>query len=157
MLDIKIVAVSKIKNKDLDSLKEEYLKRLKPYARIKVFELPSFSFNSKNKEAAKSFESEKIQEFLDKEEKRNNQASVWLLAERGKDFSSSVEFANWLNKKNPLILVIAGSLGFSDKLYEKYPQISLSKLTFPHEIARVLLLEQIYRGVTIINKKDYHY
>jgi 23S rRNA (pseudouridine1915-N3)-methyltransferase len=159
MLDIKIVAVSKMKNKELNSLKEEYLKRLKPYARIKIFELPSFSFSSKNKEAAKDFECEKIEEFLQKEEEKNNNNNydIYLLAERGKDFSSSRDFANWLNKKNPLILVIGGSLGFTDKMYEKYPQIALSKLTYPHEMARVLLLEQIYRGVTIINKKDYHY
>lgn len=158
MLDIKIVAVSKMKNKELSSLKDEYLKRLKPYARVKVFELASFSFSSKNKEAAKEFECEKIEEFLQKEEKKNNNNyDVYLLAERGKEFSSSVAFANWLNQKNPLILVIGGSLGFTEKMYEKYPQISLSKLTYPHEMARVLLLEQIYRGVTIINKKDYHY
>ena len=157
MLDIKIVAVSKIKNRNLNSLTEEYLKRLKPYARVKVFELPAFSFSSKNKEAAKNFESEKIEEFLEKEEKKNNNSGVYLLAERGKDFASSVELANWLNKKNPLTLVIGGSLGFSDSLYNKYPQISLSKLTYPHEIARLLLFEQIYRAVTIINKKDYHY
>lgn len=157
MLDIKIVAVSKIKNKNLNSLAEEYLKRLKPFARVKVFELPSFSFSGNNKEAVKKFESEKISEFLDKEEKKNNSACVYLLAERGKDFSSSIDFANFLNKKNPLILVIAGSLGFSDDLYEKYPQISLSKLTYTHEMARVLLFEQIYRSVTIINKKEYHY
>ncbi len=158
MLDIKILAVSKMKNRQLNSLVEEYLKRLKPFARVKVIELASFSFTDKNKEAAKNFESEKIQEYLDKEEKKgNNNYDIYLLAERGKEFSGSIELANWLNKKNPLILIIGGSLGFSDLMYEKYPQISLSSLTYPHELARVILLEQLYRATTIINKKEYHY
>ncbi len=158
MLDIKILVVSKMKNRQLNNLAEEYLKRLKPFARVKVIELPSFSFSDKNKEIAKNFESEKIQEYLDKEEKKaNNNYDVYLLAERGVSFSDSIEFANWLNKKNPLLLVIGGSLGFSDSMYEKYPQISLSGLTYPHELARVILLEQLYRATTIINKKEYHY
>jgi hypothetical protein len=57
----------------------------------------------------------------------------------------------------PLILVLGGSLGFSDGLYNNYPSLSLSPLTFPHELARVVIMEQLYRAATILQKKNYHY
>jgi 23S rRNA (pseudouridine1915-N3)-methyltransferase len=157
MLDIIVLTIGKIKDKNLVVLEAEYLKRLKPFARVKLVELPAASFAPGTYEAAKRMEAERISEFLHKEENRSRGATAWLLAERGLDFKSSPDLAAWLNKKNPLILVIGGALGFSAELYGQYPQISLSPLTLPHELARVVLLEQLYRATTIINKKDYHY
>jgi 23S rRNA (pseudouridine1915-N3)-methyltransferase len=133
-------------------LTNEYLKRLKPYARLKMIELEAVPFSEKMRDKAKEFEGEKIENFLNK----NSGAVVYLLAERGESFDS-YKLATWLEKKSPLILVLGGALGFSDLLYKKYPCLSLSPLTFPHELARVLILEQVYRAATILQKKNYHY
>jgi 23S rRNA (pseudouridine1915-N3)-methyltransferase len=152
MLDITLVAIGKIKDKSYSALIAEYLKRLKPYARLKIIELEAVSFTENNRDQAKDFAGERIENFLLKQK----DAVVYLMAERGKTFSSP-DLAYWLERQSPLILVIAGALGFSDFLYNKYPAISLSPLTFPHELARVVLIEQIYRATTILQKKNYHY
>lgn len=157
MLDITILALGKIKDSNLASLAMEYLKRLKPFVKLSVIEISPAAFSENTKEAAKKFEGEKILEVLKKEEAKARGAVAYLLAERGLSFKSSPEFASWLAKKNPIILVVGGALGFSDEVYENYPQISLSPLTFPHELARVIALEQIYRAATILNNKEYHY
>jgi len=152
MLDITLVTIGKIKDKSCSALALEYLKRIKPYARLKIVELEAVSFSEKLQDKAKDYEGEKIITFLNK----NKEAVVYLLAERGESFDS-FKLANWLEKKSPLVLVLGGALGFSDTLYEKYPALSLSPLTFPHELARVVLLEQIYRAATILQHKSYHY
>lgn len=153
MLDIILVAVGKIKDRHYNALAAEYLKRLQPYARVKVVELEPTSFNERNKDKAKDFDSERIDNFL---KKQKDDRLVYLLAERGEEYNSP-DLAKWLNNKGPLILVVGGSLGFSDDIYKKYPALSLSLLTFPHELARVVLLEQIYRSATILQNKNYHY
>jgi 23S rRNA (pseudouridine1915-N3)-methyltransferase len=157
MLDITILAVGKIKDKNLFSFSVEYLKRLKPFVKIKVVEISPVAFSDNTKEAAKKFEGEKIIEILKKEETKAKGAAAYLLAERGLSFKSSPDFAFWLAKKSPLVLVVGGALGFSDELYKSYPQVSLSPLTFPHELARVIVFEQIYRASTVLNGKEYHY
>ncbi len=152
MLDITLLAIGKIKDKSYSTLAAEYLKRLRPYARFKIIELDAQPFSEKLKDRAKEFEGEKIENFLNK----NKEAITYLLAERGESFTS-VALAKWLEKKTPLVLVLGGALGFSDSLYKKYPALSLSPLTFPHELARVVLLEQVYRAATILQQKNYHY
>jgi 23S rRNA (pseudouridine1915-N3)-methyltransferase len=151
MLDITLVAVGKIKDKNYRAAAEEYIKRLRPYAKLKVIELAPAPFSLHNQERAKEIEGKRIKEFL-----ASRTGPVWLLAERGKVFTSP-DFAAFMEKKQPLILIMGGALGFSADLYQKYPPLSLSPLTFPHELARVVLLEQLYRAATILNKKDYHY
>ena len=156
MLDLTIIAYGKIKEAAYKKMAEEYLKRLKPTARIKYIELETTSFSEKNQEAAKKLEGERLINYLEKYLNHNAGAVVYLLAERGKKFDS-VDFAHWLNSKQPLILVIGGALGYSEEVYNSYPSISLSDLTFPHELARLILLEQIYRATTILSNKNYHY
>lgn len=153
MLDITLVAVGKIKEGFWREAFEEYEKRLKPYVRFKAFEITPEPFSKGTKEKAKEAEGKRIQECLDK---LSDGASIYLLAERGK-LSDSPGLAAWLEKKAPIVLVIAGALGFSDELYGRYPQLSLSPLTFPHEMARVILMEQLYRAAAILNGKEYHY
>ncbi len=152
MLDITIVTIGRLKEKCWREAADEYLKRLGPYARIETVELEAASFSNSNQEKAKEIEFTRIDKFLSKKKDHN----IYLLAEKGINLDS-IEFANWLNREQPVILVIGGALGFSQKLYDSYPQISLSILTFPHELARVVLLEQIYRASTILNNKQYHY
>lgn len=153
MLDITLVTIGKIKDKSYLSLVSDYQKRSKPYLKLKIVELEALSFSDKTKDKAKEFEAERIINYLNKQK---DNAAVYLLAERGEIYDS-VAFANWLNKKSPLIFVLGGSLGFSDTLYNSYPSLSLSPLTFPHELARVVMMEQLYRAATILQKKNYHY
>jgi len=156
MLDITLIAVGKLKEEYWQEALAEYVQRLKPYVRLRLMELAPAPFSKNDKDKAKETESGRILDFLDKAATKSSPASVYLLAERGRSFSSPA-LAAWLNKNQSLVLVVGGALGFSDELYRRYPQISLSPLTFPHELARVVLLEQIYRAAAILNDKSYHY
>ena len=152
MLNITIIAIGKVKEAYWKEAILEYQKRLQPYARLKIEELKAEPFSDSTKEKAKKVESDNIELYLGK--KKN--AEVYLLSEHGELFDSP-SFAKKMESSQEIVLVIAGTQGFTKDLAVKYPKISLSPLTFPHELARVVLLEQLYRASTIINKKDYHY
>jgi 23S rRNA (pseudouridine1915-N3)-methyltransferase len=153
MFDLTILAFGKLKEEYWRVAGDEYLKRLKPYARIKIEELKSEAFSKTGHATAKNEEAKRLENYLS----RKPEATVFLLAEKGEEFDS-LQFSMKLSQiKGPIILVIGGSLGFSEKIFKTYQKISLSKLTFPHELARVVLLEQLYRAATILNKKEYHY
>lgn len=156
MLDLTIISFGAIKERAYQKMSAEYLKRLKPFARLKYIELEALPFSAKNLEAVKRLEGERLNNYLEKFLSRNSNAVVYLLAERGLKFNS-LDFAYWLNKKQPLVLVVGGASGFSEEIYNSYPSLSLSELTFPHELARLILLEQIYRAATILQGKNYHY
>ncbi|WP_321436717.1 23S rRNA (pseudouridine(1915)-N(3))-methyltransferase RlmH [uncultured Bacteroides sp.] len=87
---------------------------------------------------------------------------IVLLDEFGKEFRS-VDFANWLEKKmnnvnKRLVFVIGGPYGFSQKVYEaSHEKISLSKMTFSHQMVRLIFVEQLYRAMTILNNGPYHH
>lgn len=151
MLDIEILVIGSLRNKNLAALAEEYLKRLKPFAKLKVNELPAQSFSQNSALKVKTLESQK----LDLAISRRLGRRVFLLDEKGEEYSSP-SLAKLINHE-PLLFVLAGTQGFTDELKNKYPKLALSKLTFPHEMARVLLLEQIYRSACINTSKSYHY
>jgi 23S rRNA (pseudouridine1915-N3)-methyltransferase len=151
MINITLITIGKIKEAYLNEAALEYLKRIKPYGRLTLHELKAEPFSSTTKDKAKKIEGERLQAILD----RKDSADIYLLSEHGTLFNSP-DFATKINDKE-IVLVMAGSLGFAKELETKYPKISLSPLTFPHELARVVLLEQIYRAATIINNKEYHY
>lgn len=152
MLDITIITVGKVKESYWRLASQEYEKRFQPYGRLRIIELEATPFSDKTKDQAKKKEALKITASLAKQSGRQ----IYLLAERGEEFDS-LELASCLNKNQPLTLVIGGALGFTSQLYSQYRQISLGRLTMPHELARVVLLEQLYRAATILNKKNYHY
>jgi len=152
MLNITLITIGKIKEAYLNEAALEYLKRIKPYSRLTLHELKAEPFSSTTKDKAKKIEGERVANILE----RKSEAEIYLLSEHGTLFNSP-DFAAKLNSNKELVLVIAGSLGFAKELEAKYPKISLSPLTFPHELAIVVLLEQIYRAATIINNKEYHY
>jgi len=154
MIDIKIVAIGKIKDKNILAIFSEYAKRLGPYAKFEQIELPMFKFSdTKNTERAKKDDSKRVLDHLEKMSGYNS----FLLSETGKELSS-VEFARKLDSSSPKIaFAIAGAFGWDDEIKKHISQISLSKLTFPHELARLVLIEQIYRGLMILNNKKYHY
>lgn len=156
MLNITIVAIGKLKDKNFQAIFSEYVKRLQPFARLKVIELKASSFQANGHEKARLEEEIAISNYLDKSLKNEIKPNVFLLAERGAE-NDSKSLATFLDDNQPVVLIVGGALGFTARLYDKYPQISLSALTFPHELARVMLIEQIYRSATILNNKDYHY
>lgn len=155
MFNVTILAVGKIKEKYFQEAIGEYLKRSKPYAKIKIEELKAEPFkNESGKIKSKKTEGERILNFLEK----NSDSEIVILDERGEKFSS-VEFASYLSKINrQIIFVIGGALGIDESVSSKHRnKISLSDMTFPHEMSRLFLIEQIYRSATIIKGKEYHY
>lgn len=155
MFKIKVIALGKFKEKAYLELEREYLKRLAPFAKVKVVELPEVGYG-KNQELdkVKEQEAEKIVKQLPKD------GVVILLEEKGTGYNSKTfaDFLERIGKLNREIVFVIGSgigLHSSLKQYSNY-SISLSPLTFPHNMARVILEEQIYRACTILAGKEYH-
>lgn len=154
MINITLLAVGPLKNKALQALAQDYTTRISPYARLHLVEIAAASFGKKDKKQAKNSEKEALEKVLHRYEKEE----IFLLAEKGRLFDS-LAFADFLEERDGanLVLVIGGALGWPTEFLEKYQAISLSALTFPHELARVILLEQLYRGLLIKAGKEYHY
>lgn len=153
MLNIKIITIGKIKDKWIEHGVLEYIKRLSPYAKIEITELKSESFSDNNKQKAMAIESARIEEVLNREK----DAIIYFLDEYG-DSLTSKEFAYKLDKENgKIVFVIAGALGYNREILKNKNLLALSKMTFTHTLARLLLLEQIYRSICIVKDKDYHY
>jgi 23S rRNA (pseudouridine1915-N3)-methyltransferase len=150
--DWKIVAVGEMRSKIFRAVATEYEKRLKPFARLKILETKPIPFGVTDKERAKTKEVEKLSEILEKEEKNK----VFLLDADG-DKLNSEKFAELVEKNQGLVLVLGGALGFSEDFKKKYKRVSLSSLTMPHELARVVLLEQLYRAAAKLRGKTYDY
>lgn len=155
MWNITIVAIGKVKEAYFRDAVEEYAKRLGPYVKLSFQELKPEPFHGEgDKLKAKKAEGERLSAFLE----RRPESYVIILDERGKRYSSSA-FARHLEKiSQPIIFVIGGSLGIDERIIEQYKNsISLSDMTFPHEMARMVLVEQIYRAITILKEKEYHH
>ncbi len=155
MLKIKIICLGKFKEKAYLELEKEYLKRLSPFAKVKMVELPEVSYRSADSsEKAKQKEAEMVIKQLPKD------GIIILLEEKGNQYES-VGFAQFLERIGSLgqeiVFVIGSGIGLHNSLKEHSNYtISLSSLTFPHNLARILLEEQIYRACTIISRKEYH-
>lgn len=153
MFNITIVAIGKIKKGYWQEALSEYEKRLKPYAKIRFEEIAPEPICVGDKERTKDKEAVKISRFLAKYPKNE----IFLLEEKGKVLDSKGLSCLLRENNEQAVFVVGGALGFSRRLSDEYFSISLSRLTFPHELARVILLEQIYRAAAIVNGKEYHY
>lgn len=156
MIKIKVVCVGKIKDSYLLSGIGEYLKRLSNYAKVEIVEVKDEKIvNNDSDEHIKDIEGKRIIEKLD-----SNYFNIFLDV-NGKEMSSE-ELASYTQKlidngKGNICFVIAGSLGFSnDALKCANFRLSFSKMTFTHQMIRLLLLEQIYRVFKINNNEVYH-
>ena len=156
MLDITILSVGAIKETYWRGAIAEYLKRLQPYSRLTFIEIPEEPLGSINdRQRILSIEAEKIIKQLPKD------SQVIALDKVGVNYTS----ADWANKLDEwskfgkkLTFIIGGPFGLSiDIIHKAQASVSLSKMTFTHQLTRVILLEQIYRGVTILQGKTYHY
>ncbi|HRE76706.1 MAG TPA: 23S rRNA (pseudouridine(1915)-N(3))-methyltransferase RlmH [Flavobacterium sp.] len=156
-MNIKLIAIGKTDNKNLQTLMDEYQKRLSFYIKFDLEIIPDIK-NAKNLSEAQQKEKEG-ELILGKLAPTD---FLILLDENGKSFSS-VEFANELQKKmnagiKTLVYVIGGPYGFSEAVYQKaQQQISLSKMTFSHQMVRLFFIEQVYRGFTILRNEPYHH
>ena len=155
MLKIRIITLGKFKEKAFLDLEKEYLKRLSPFAKLKLIELPEVPYRQNDDpEQVKLEEAEKIVRQLPAD-------GLVVLLEEKATLRNSKEFANFLERVGgfgrEVVFVLGSGLGLhpSLKTHANY-SLSLSPLTFTHNFARVLLEEQLYRACTIINKKDYH-
>ena len=153
-MEIKLLVVGKTKNKELISLISNYVKRIKLYNKFQIIEVSSTKSKKNNENEIKKIESENILKRV-----KNNDLLI-LLDEKGKNYNSR-EFANFVKIKTQenktIIFVIGGAFGFSNELYSKSNgSISLSNMTFSHQIIRLFFAEQLYRAFTILNNHPYH-
>ncbi|SFC49358.1 23S rRNA (pseudouridine1915-N3)-methyltransferase [Flagellimonas taeanensis] len=156
-MQITLIAIGKTDKAELEQLIDLYEKRLKHYIKFEFVVLPDIK-NSKNLSEAQ--QKEKEGELILSQLQPTD--TLILLDEKGKQYSS-LEFADYLQKKmnsglKNLVLAIGGPYGFSDAVYAKCNgKISLSKMTFSHQMVRLFLVEQLYRGFTILRNEPYHH
>lgn len=154
---IELIVIGKTDSKEVASLVEMYARRVNFYCKFAVTTLPDIR-NTKNLSVKqqRTAEGEAILRQL------SDGDYVVLLDERG-DEMRSVEFACWLQKRmnsgvKRLVLVIGGPYGFSEEVYKRSDaRLSLSRMTFSHQIVRAIFAEQIYRAFTILNNEPYHH
>ena len=156
-MNIRLIAIGKTDNKNLQSLIDEYTKRLSFYVKFDLEVIPDIK-NVKNLSEAQ--QKEKEGELI--LAKINSTDHLILLDENGKTFNS-IGFSDYLQKKmntgnKTLVFVIGGPYGFSENVYQKaHGKVSLSEMTFSHQMVRLFIIEQIYRGFTILRNEPYHH
>ena len=148
---IRIICIGKIKEKYFIDAINEYQKRLSKYTKLEIIELPDFDadINTILKK-----ESELILKHI------KDKSYIITLEIEGNELSSielSKKIDNILNTNSDITFIIGGSYGLSDEVknISNY-KLSFSKMTFPHQLFRVILLEQIYRSYKILNNETYH-
>jgi 23S rRNA (pseudouridine1915-N3)-methyltransferase len=156
-MNIKLIAIGKTDNKNLNALIEEYTKRLGFYIKFDLEVIPDIK-NVKNLSESE----QKIKEGQLILGKLAPTDQLILLDENGKEYTS-VGFSDFLQKKmnsgiKTLVFVIGGPYGFSEEVYQKAQgKVALSQMTFSHQMVRLFVIEQIYRGFTILNNEPYHH
>jgi 23S rRNA (pseudouridine1915-N3)-methyltransferase len=156
-MQIRLLAVGKTDHQAIQSLIDEYQKRLGFYIKFELEIIPDLK-NTKNlnESTQKEREGEQILKKLQPSDE------LILLDEKGKQYSS-VDFSEFVQKKmnsglKQLIFVIGGPYGFSESVYGRANgKISLSKMTFSHQMVRVFFIEQLYRAFTILRNEPYHH
>ncbi|MDA9362099.1 23S rRNA (pseudouridine(1915)-N(3))-methyltransferase RlmH [Flavobacteriaceae bacterium] len=153
-MEIKLIVVGKTKNHELIKLIGNYVKRINFFNKFQIIEVNSIKSKKNNENEIKKIEGENILK------KTKNNDLLFLLDEKGENYSSR-KFADFLKMKlqesKTIIFVIGGAYGFSKELYSKSNgSISLSKMTFSHQIIRLFFSEQLYRAFTILNNHPYH-
>ncbi|PTX43277.1 23S rRNA (pseudouridine1915-N3)-methyltransferase [Christiangramia gaetbulicola] len=156
-MTIKLVCIGKTDKKELDTLIKIYKDRLQHYIKFELEIIPDLKkVKNLDENQQKTKEGELILSGL------QNSDFVILLDENGKQFSSE-SFSEYIQKRmntglKRLIFVIGGPYGFSEELYNRADsKISLSKMTFSHQMVRLFFTEQLYRAFTILKNEPYHH
>jgi 23S rRNA (pseudouridine1915-N3)-methyltransferase len=149
-----ILTVGKLKSAHWQKAAEEYIKRLSPFTKLTIMELPAKSFTDSNKQAMLEAENSAILNFI----KKRPEYFIVVCDEHGENLTSVKLAQFWQKSTRPSIFVIGGTQGLSAEVKKTANLcLALSSLTLPHELARVILLEQLYCSATIIAGKSYHY
>ena len=155
-MKITLLVVGKTADKHLDALIGDYCGRLTHYAPFVLRVIPELSGKGKvSQDVQKKQEGELILKAV------SSSAALILLDERGEQFRS-MEFANYLQKQmssgRDIVFVVGGPFGFSKEVYDRSNgMISLSKMTFSHQMVRLFFVEQLYRACTILRGESYHH
>lgn len=151
MREVHLITVGALKDSNLESLEKDYTKRISTF-KFSIHELKAHSedLNKEAKEVLKKLSD------IGKVSSRK----IVLMEEKGKQFTSP-KFAEWFNElqsiHDPLIFIIGGAAGHGQEVLElPHSSLSLSLLTYPHKLARLLLIEQFYRTETILKGHPYH-
>ena len=156
-MKIALVQTGKTTDKHVAGIADLYLSRIGKYTPFEIVTLPDIK-NS----ASLPVQEQKIKEGKKILQALNNDDFIVLLDERGRELRT-VEFSAWMEKifmisRKRIVFVIGGPWGFSDEVYKRADlMISLSRMTFPHQLVRLLFLEQLYRVFTIIKGEPYHH
>mgnify|MGYP000176579479 FL=1 len=159
MLGVKIICVGKLKEKYFSDAASEYIKRLGAYCKLEIEELPECRLPLNPTEA--DVESALLQEAERIELRLPDKAAIIVLCVEG-TMLDSVQLSQLLQKfaaygKSRLCFIIGGSMGLHQRIKDRADfKLSLSKMTFPHHLARIILLEQLYRGFKIAEGSRYH-
>ncbi|MDO9341841.1 MAG: 23S rRNA (pseudouridine(1915)-N(3))-methyltransferase RlmH [Bacteroidales bacterium] len=156
-MKIALLQTGKSTDKNISEAVDLYSSRIKKYSVFEIITLPEIK-NTRNM----SVQEQKIKEGKKIIHSISVDDYVILLDERGKELRT-VEFSGWVEKlfilpKKRILFVIGGPWGFSDEVYSSADfMLSLSKMTFPHQLVRLLFLEQLYRVFTIMKGEPYHH
>ncbi|MBT8321820.1 MAG: 23S rRNA (pseudouridine(1915)-N(3))-methyltransferase RlmH [Eudoraea sp.] len=156
-MKIKLLVVGKTQSSELTGLIDTYTKRINRYLPFEIEVVPDL------KKAKNLPESTiKRKEGLQILERLRNSDTVFILDENGKQFGS-IEFSNFLQEQmnrggKQLIFIVGGAYGFDTAVHKRAQgKISLSKMTFSHQMVRLFLVEQLYRGFSILRNEPYHH
>lgn len=158
-MNIKVIAIGKLKEEYLKAAVNEYAKRLGRFTKLSLIELPESRLpdkaSPKDEEKTKEMEAQNILAKIDPQE------YVIALSPEGRQMSSE-ELAGFIEEKSlygtsSMTFIIGGSLGLGDEVLKRCDlKLSFSRMTFPHQLFRVMLLEQIYRAFKINKNETYH-
>jgi 23S rRNA (pseudouridine1915-N3)-methyltransferase len=155
-MKVKLICIGKTGKDFLVAGEQEYINRLKHYVQIERIEIPDI----KN---AKKLTFQQVKDAEGKEIlAKAGGDRIYLLDERGKTYSS-VGFSQFIQQQfnlggKAIVFVIGGAYGFSEEVYAKASgKISLSTMTFSHQMIRMIFFEQVYRAMTILNNEPYHH
>ena len=151
-----LIVIGKTSNKHISALIDDYIERINHYM---PFEMTCLQDTKRGKAFSEEIQKEREADAI--LSKINSSHNVILLDEHGKN-TSSLQFADWLNKQKQtgkkMLFIIGGPYGFSNRVYKRAnDMVSLSKLTFSHDMARMIFCEQIYRACTILKGESYHH
>jgi len=156
-MKITLYVIGKTDNAHVEALSQQYIQRLKHYVKFTIEVIPDIkNVKSLSESQQKTTEAEALLK------KIHTSDFVCILDEKGKTFTSE-GFAEFLQKKmnsglKNLVFVIGGPYGFSDAIYQRAnSKISLSSMTFSHQMVRPFFMEQLYRGYTILKNEPYHH
>ena len=156
-MKVKLICIGKTGKKFLEEGENEYIQRVKHYVQIERIEIPDLK-------KVRKLTFDQIKQLEGKEilSKVGSGEQLILLDERGSVYSS-VDFANFIQQRfnaggKAIVFVIGGAYGFSDEVYSAaIGKISLSKMTFSHQMIRMIFFEQLYRAMTILKGEPYHH